>query len=221
LVSDFFLESTSALISHLIFPRRLHDVQFDQFSTTIGSAAIGQQREMRQGMAAFTAFLSNFAVGINRTWPFVVIPGFENYARDHLKQSHSEVLAVFPKVEAAAGQDYLDFVGANVHDIMLDGHMAQKGSLERLADVHGDGYNPYFSAPDGSGMFLRAPVRDDQYFPTLYYSPPPSTYGLFNWDMQTAGDYNSLLYGIHKVRFFCIMFCTVLLSINSNSIYPP
>lgn len=48
-------------------------------------------------------------------------------------------------------------------------------------------YHPYISAPGPDGFSPQ--VQKDFYLPSWYFSPPPSSYGLINWDVRSVPDY--------------------------------
>ncbi|CAB9501451.1 Receptor-type guanylate cyclase gcy [Seminavis robusta] len=177
------------------------ETAFEQFSRTLGDAAIGQQQDLRDGIESYTDFISMHARGTNQTWPYIYIEGFEVYARDYLNQAHCEMTSFFPKVYPDLRDAYINWANEHVQSWIWESHMIQKGSFERLVDITGNkSYHPYIAKPIGPGQFVPDINRSDYYLPSWHLSPPPSSYGLVNWNMQSTGDYDATLPGIHKLK---------------------
>ncbi|CAB9519351.1 Guanylate cyclase [Seminavis robusta] len=159
------------------------EIAFDQFSRTVGDAAIHQQRDLRDGLDSFAASLAVYAETneIGERWPFVTLPMFEHYAQHSLKQAHIETLNVLPLVTNSQRQDWVEYANSKYDGWVQEGHYLQKGNLDRL--VGGDEtYHAYISDRQPDGSFVNATERD-YYFISWLYSPPPATYDLLNGNL--------------------------------------
>lgn len=145
---------------------------------------LAQQRFIREGFQAFADSISLYAHRVNATWPFVTIKGFEAEAKHFRQQTGAEVFDFFVRVTESQREDWVAYANANYESMVEEAHIIQSGSLRRLNPI---GYKAYISKPGPRG-FNPQDIRPE-YFPTWHFSPPPSTYGLINWDYLSVEDY--------------------------------
>ncbi|CAB9496705.1 Receptor-type guanylate cyclase gcy [Seminavis robusta] len=177
------------------------ETAFEQFSRTVGAAAVAQQQDFRDGIEAMTDFVSTYVRGTNQTWPYIYVSEWEVYARDFTHQAHAELTCFFPKVYPELRHEYIDWSNEHVQSWMWESHMIRSGSFERLKDVSGNkSLNRFISRAVGPGKFEPDINRTDYYFPAWHYHPPPVTYGFNNWDLPSVPDYENILPGLHKLK---------------------
>lgn len=136
--------------------------------------------------------VSTYASTNNLSWPFVTVPNFELYGANYIKQSHAEVVSTFNLVKEADREAYLNYTTSKRQEWVEESHFIQKGSLERLIDPFSNcTYHPFITRPSPEG-FLKD-IERDHYWPSWQFSPPPSSYGLINWNAFSVPDYSGLI----------------------------
>jgi hypothetical protein len=168
----------------------------------VGDAAIAQQVDLREGLRSLATIVSVYASTNNLTWPFVTVPKFEQYGFNYRKQSHTEVVSTFNLVRFDQKEAYVNYTNENRRQWVEEGHYTQKGSLERLIDPFGNKtFHPYISRPNPDGLPFLPDIDRDVYFPSWQFSPPPSSYGLINWNCYSVPDYAGLIDSMLELRF--------------------
>ena len=119
----------------------------------------------------------------------MTLPLYELHAKNFLIQSGAEITTLFPLVENKNRKAWIEYANKTLEDWVKEGHMIQKGNLGRLNPV---GYKAFISKPTAEGMIPQD--ENDSYFPTWMFSPPPSTYGLTNWDLLSIDDYGTIVF---------------------------
>lgn len=147
---------------------------------------LAQQRYIKEGFQSFADAITLYAIRVNATWPFVTIEGFESEARNYRRQTGAEVFDFFVKVTEEQRGKWITYANSHYEAMVKEAHIIQNGSLRRLNQI---GYKEFISKPGPRG-FNPQDVRPE-YFPTWYFSPPPSTYGLINWDYLSVEDYGA------------------------------
>ena len=122
--------------------------KFEQFSRTVGDAAVNQQLQMRVSYSAYANLISDSAEAMNATWPNFTIPHFELHAESVILQSGTEVLSLMMYVKPEDEDSYLEYVDRNYEATIKEGHLIRYGNLDRLTPVD---YKPYFTVrvPEG------------------------------------------------------------------------
>lgn len=173
--------------------------QFEKFSRTVGDAAIEQQSNIRDALRALANVVSGAAKTSNQSWPLVTIDLFEVYARDALVQANTEFFAIWPLVTPETKEGFVNFTTSNYKDKIHEAHMLARGNLDRLIQ-NTSFYKPFISkAVPGQGYF---PDDDrDLYFPNWQFSPPPSTYGIVNWNLGSVPPLNAAIQSMLKLQY--------------------
>jgi hypothetical protein len=70
-----------------------------------------------------------------------------------------------------------------------EGHMLQKGNLNRL--VNTSNFHPYMTQMLPNGQIAPDDIARDWYLAAWSYSPPPSSYGQINWNVMTVEDHRN------------------------------
>lgn len=151
-------------------------------------------------MRSFANIISLYAETNKQVWPFVTVPKFEVYGENIREQSHIEIVTLIPRVWPQDREAYVDYANANVKSWVEEGHMIQKGSLERLQDDETVPYRPFISALTAEGI-VEDPVDREFYSPLWQWSPPPATYGMVNWNTKSIPYYESLLEVVEETRY--------------------
>ena len=155
--------------------------QFEQFSTTIAGAAIGQQKNVRNGLDQFSTFVSAWGNSDqnNESLPFITLPDFEQIGANIRKQAGFEVLGFQPLIFHDQRNAWVEYATANYEKWIKQGHMYMYGNLTRLKEGT---YHPYISqfSDDGTSMVPRS--EENFYLPFWLFSPPPASYYLVNGD---------------------------------------
>ena len=73
--------------------------QFDQFARALGDAEVEHQRTMRRAYRTLADAISSSAKAANATWPFYVLPRFEQYGHNVLSISKTELIIVLNHVK--------------------------------------------------------------------------------------------------------------------------
>ena len=153
-------------------------------------------------MKTLATIMSNYAreneaEGVE--WPRVTLPRFEDYAANVRKQGGIELLTIAMKVMKDKRGEYESHANFYTKQWVQEGHMIQKGSLERLVDIDGnETYYPYITMKTPDGL-----VKDEErdfYWPSYQYSTPPSKYGLINMNLFAIDDYGSAITAMMELK---------------------
>lgn len=110
------------------------DTAYDQFSRTVLTAAQEHQKTVREAYRSMAETIEAHANEANATWPYFTMPAFENLAHHALIQSNTEVNMIAPLLKQEENDKWFEYTDAHVNDWVFEGHMLQKGSLDRLVD---------------------------------------------------------------------------------------
>ena len=141
--------------------------QFEQFSRTVGNAAVDQQQEMRDALFAFANFFSQSAYDVGAKWPIYSLPNYELHANSVLKQSGMEILSVTQYVKDSDKSTALKYVDENYERWVYEGHMTRYGNLDRLTPIK---YQPNFTIVTAEG-FIPDPVQRDIHYGLWQFTP--------------------------------------------------
>eukprot|EP00977_Amphora_coffeiformis_P013348 scaffold3471_cov175-Amphora_coffeaeformis.AAC.22 len=171
------------------------EAAYEQFSRTVGDAAVDQQNNLRYAFRALSHHITIYAQNNNKTWPFVTVPDIEVTGSDTLLQAGTELFNVFVKVENKDRQAWIDYTTANHEEWVKEGHLLRNGNLDRLQQV---AFKPFISK-SVNGSFVEDDVRD-YYFCAWHMVPTPTTYGLLNWNIASYRSYDQIFQGVMKLK---------------------
>ena len=163
----------------------------------MGDAAVEQQRDLQNANIALATIVSGYAESNNLTWPFVSVENYEAYAANARTQGHFEITTTFNLVKEADREEYIKYANNNYEEWVREGHIIQRGSLERL-DGNPEAYHDFIMAegPDGlmedSGKLV--------YLPAWQYSPPPASFGLVNFNILSIPNYEPVILAAMTLR---------------------
>jgi hypothetical protein len=161
-------------VSHRILSLKrflfLCPIQFEQFSRTVGNAAVDQQKEMRDGFVSFCSFYSQSAYEVNATWPIYALPNFEAHAGNMMKQTGVEILKVAHYIKDVDAKAALEYANQNYERWFVEGHMTRYGNLNRL-NATKTNYHPYFTLHDHNGTRVPDEVQREKHYALWEYSP--------------------------------------------------
>jgi hypothetical protein len=141
--------------------------QFEQFSRTVGNAAVEQQRDMQDSLRSFADLYSQSAYVVNATWPLFVLPNFEIHANAVRKQAGLEILYIINRFKDKDVAAALDYVNKSYEGWVYESHMRRYGNLDRLLPV---GYHPYLTILTQEGL-VPDTVQRDEHYSSVAYSP--------------------------------------------------
>ncbi|CAB9501720.1 Receptor-type guanylate cyclase gcy [Seminavis robusta] len=160
------------------------ETAFQQFSRTLSENAVKQMYELKDGLDELGNFISVWANSDknNESFPFVTLPAYETIAPGIMEHAHIETLVYCPFVRADQKDAWLDYANRN-KGWVIEGHMQQMGSLERLkGGLHTYNNNMTLLTPKG---VIPDPEPRDYYFPVWLYSPPPAAYSIINANAES------------------------------------
>lgn len=168
------------------------ETAYDQFSRTVANAAMGQQGNIREAQATLGDAATAYAESTNATWPLFTLPKFEYYAGHARAQAGSEIATIFNfldnKNDPGVIDSFISYANETYEEWVEEGHLIEHGNLDRLNPV---AYKGFLSqrGPEGFG-----PDRlDRDYYMSMWtFSPPPTTYGVINWVINSAPDFHRL-----------------------------
>ncbi|CAB9516338.1 Receptor-type guanylate cyclase gcy [Seminavis robusta] len=152
---------------------------FDQFSRTVGDAAIEQQANLREAlrMMADSMALLGAAHSVNGTspWPYFIPEHYEQLALDFKLIARAEFISMQNYVTHEQRDSYIDFITPRYQDFVQDAHMIAYGNLDNLNNDTSK-YQPYIAQKLKNGSFV--PEEDHPYyFARNVQSPPARKYG--------------------------------------------
>lgn len=107
---------------------------------------------------------------------------FEAQARHFRQLIGCEAMGFNVRISESQRSEWIAFTTEKHESLVRQGHMIQKGNIERLNPV---GYKPFISTVDPkTGEFLPV-VGKEMYLAMWMYSPPPATYGMINVDFNS------------------------------------
>lgn len=143
--------------------------QFEKFSETIGSAAIQQQRNVRNGFRQFANIFTASAQSADAVWPFYTLPLFETYAEYAKKQTGAEVIVFCNVVPASERASYEEWALENYNETIVESHMLAYGTLDKFP--RNDTFSPYISQISADGII--PDIERESYLASWNWSPPP------------------------------------------------
>lgn len=114
-------------------------------------------------------------------FPFVTLPSYQAVAAGILKQAHIETVSFCPIVKGDQKDDWLDYASRKTGWV-VEGHLQQMGSLERLMANKSTSYVGKMQKVTPTGFQPDEDPRD-VYLPGWTYAPPPASYALVNLNM--------------------------------------
>jgi hypothetical protein len=165
LVKNYFINRNSESVDNVVsltFP-----FQFDQFSRTVGNAAVDQQRAMDGTLRSFANFYSQSAYDVNATWPLYMFPNYELHAKAVRKQSGLEVLNVIHNIKDKDVHAALQFVNQTYEKWIHESHLTLYGTTDRLSPIK---YHTNLTILTKEGL-VPDTVQRDQHYAVWLYSP--------------------------------------------------
>ncbi|CAB9525301.1 Guanylate cyclase (Partial), partial [Seminavis robusta] len=156
---------------------------FEQFSTTVGQAAVDEVLRIREAARSFTETLQATAELTNTTWPYYdYYHGLNAFASEQVSAKNMESIGYLTRVRHDQREAYLDFQRTRHEEWVQAGHMDAYGNMDRLfPDLYQDdilGFN--------NTDFSVTPSPDrDEYYPLAYRFPPPNSYFIVNFDISS------------------------------------
>lgn len=181
-------------------------------------------------MNAWADTLALSAIESNETWPFVTLRSFEAKARHFRKQIGAEFIGISVRVSEAKREEWLSFTNKTHGSMVREGHLIQKGTLERLDAV---GYKGFISKRDHQSGEWIPQEKSDEYFPMWSYSPPPASFGMINVDLNSFDhfgkgnwtvDFTSNISISTSTILLCIIIASALILLDmlrNQTVYPP
>ena len=138
--------------------------------------------------STFGDTITSYADTTGATWPFYTLPKFEHHAENARAQGNIEMLTVLNYVEASQVDEYIDYTAAHYQEWVHEGHMHAYGNLDRLKQV---GFQEQITMRTPEGIV--SDVERDSYYPMWTFSPPPTTYGMINWNPYSLPDLGAVI----------------------------
>lgn len=175
------------------------ETAYYQFARTLADAAINQQQGLRDSMDSLGTAITSYAQTNNKTWPFVVIPQFEAFAKGYFDHSHGEYVGINNIVYHKDRDAFINWTTAHYQDWIAESHMIKYGNTDRL-DTDPSKYNN-FLAGKIDGQFV--PDIDREYYSVrTSESPPMRAYGpLFNLNIGSLGTVELMVQGLVKLKY--------------------
>ena len=130
--------------------------------------------------------------GEEPTWPFVVVPKYEMYAKDFQTLSRAEFVGFGHVVPHSMREEFETFLWDTTPAYIQESHMIRYGNLDRL-DQNVSFAWPTLYERTTEGGFVKAANRD-QYIPAPIISPPPRTYGIpIGYDLDSDPEYTHVM----------------------------
>ena len=150
-------------------------MQYNQFARSLATAALDQQRRLRDACWGLSNEITSYAKQANATWPFVFLPYFESYGKGFFAHSHAEFIGVQNIVKDEDRDAFINWTTAHFKEWLEESHMIQYGHLDFL-NTDPAKYNEYIARRDKEKTF---PPDDERpfYAVRVVQSPPMRAYG--------------------------------------------
>jgi len=172
-------------------------LQYAQFSRTVAEAARGQMKDLLDALTATKTLFEAHADGSGQQWPLVSLPHFQRHAMNMAEMGHAECVALFYLVNDDQMEPWIDFTNRTHRDWVTEGHLTQKGNLDRFVDGD-ESYFPFVTTKGPNGTVPQE--RKGVYAPSYYFSPPPKGYSMINWDLLSVPVYDNIFQALLKLR---------------------
>lgn len=151
---------------------------------------------MREAYRQFAETISATAESTGASWPFYIMPLYENYAQNFLAQSRTELISLRNVIRPYEVEAWDNFTAHVLPGVLEEAHMLKFGSLDRL-DPDPSKYTPYIWQRTKEG-----PIPDilrDFYVPTVTTSPPGRDYSSFQWNAGSHPNYEAIVQAAYKL----------------------
>ena len=140
--------------------------QFEQFSRTLGDAAVEQQLKIRSSFQALATSLRSQAEAANQVWPKVDTINFQEIAVSAIESSGVETFVLAPYVQKEAATEYLEWAAENYIESSQRNYLQYHGTLEGL-DTNQSNYLGHMWSPQGD------PLENNSFVAPAWSIQPP------------------------------------------------
>ena len=162
------------------------DTAFEQFSRTVGQAAVDQLQDAMAAYDGLSTAVSIMAKSNGAEWPYFSVPYFEQIAGKYRQEARLEIMSIFNIVKDEDRDNWLAWAKEHYEQMVEESHMIRYGNLDKLVpeDYHDYiyGVTPHGLVPD-SGK--------ETYFTSWSFTPPQFSYALLNWNIRSIPDYEA------------------------------
>ncbi|CAB9517992.1 Receptor-type guanylate cyclase gcy [Seminavis robusta] len=157
---------------------------YNQFSQTIGDAALQYHDGLRKSLEILSVTISTGASESADSWPTYHYPEFAPFAKQLLNLSRGEIFSSFNYVPKEERTGFEEWVSYNYQDWIAHDHMRVYGNLDRL-DQNTSKFLGTISRSNPENKRERIPeVEKDHYYVRVQSQPPFSAYyPMFLWNM--------------------------------------
>ncbi|CAB9520029.1 Receptor-type guanylate cyclase gcy [Seminavis robusta] len=162
---------------------------FEQFARALGDAEVDHQRTMRRAYRTLAGAISSSAKAANATWPFYVLPRFEQYGHNVLSIAKTELIIIMNHVKDEERSLWEEWMEARYEKDITESYEIE--SFRKGPQVYDSftpkGYSRSVRARLPNGTMVTDKQRDD-YWCTVNFSPPPMSYRPVNYNMYPSGN---------------------------------